>query len=398
MDNVLEIRTLGGFSVTWNNKLIAGGSKYAATQSVTLLQILLHNKEQGVPRDKLEELLFGDRDMDNTHHALQSVIYNTKNKLLKAGLPGGTLIEQRQGIFYWTDELPIHEDATELRRLHSLASQERDPDRRLTLFLQAVYLYGGDFLPSQAASIWAAQEARKLKAIFCECAENAAQLLRMNQDYYQLEGLGTYAAKVDPLADWECLTMEALAQMGRYEEARKLYEDTVSYYFNEQGLRPSKRLMESFSSLAARMNHEHASLDEIQAELTGLTSPEPGGYLCSYPVFVGVYRMVERMLERGGQSVYLMLCTVVDGKGNPVREGPTLDELSKRMGDAVRRAIRRGDALCQYGRGQYLALLVNTTRENCALIQKRINRNFIIGRQRASIEYYVNAMFWEKKE
>ena len=25
--------------------------------------------------------------------------------------------------------------------------------------------------------------------------------------------------------------------------------------------------------------------------------------------------MVERMLERGGQSVYLMLCTVVDGKG-----------------------------------------------------------------------------------
>ena len=27
--------------------------------------------------------------------------------------------------------------------------------------------------------------------------------------------------------------MEALASMGRYEEARKLYEDTVEYYFSE---------------------------------------------------------------------------------------------------------------------------------------------------------------------
>jgi GGDEF domain-containing protein len=72
-----------------------------------------------------------------------------------------------------------------------------------------------------------------------------------------------------------------------------------------------------------------------------------------------------------------------------------LNELSKRMGDAVRRSIRRGDALTQYGRGQYLVLLVNTTRENCVVIQKRINDHFIIGRQRSSIQYYVSSMFWE---
>jgi len=92
--------------------------------------------------------------------------------------------------------------------------------------------------------------------------------------------------------------------------------------------------------------------------------------------------------------VYLMLCTVVDGKGNPLREGPALDELTKRMGDSVRHSIRRGDAMCQYGKGQFLALLVNTTRENCAVVQKRINERFIIGRQRTKIEYYVNSMFW----
>ena len=132
----------------------------------------------------------------------------------------------------------------------------------------------------------------------------------------------------------------------------------------------------------------------IQTELSGTGDDFPGGYLVSYPIFVGIYRMVERMLERGGQSVYLMLCTVIDGKGNPLREGPMLEELTKRMGDSVRRSIRRGDAMCQYGKGQYLALLVNTTRENCSVVQKRINERFIVGRQRTKIQYYVNSVFW----
>ena len=51
--------------------------------------------------------------------------------------------------------------------------------------------------------------------------------------------------------------------------------------------------------------------------------------------------------------------------------------------------------MTQYGKGQFLALLVNTTRENCVVIQKRINDRFIVGRQRSSIRYYVNSVFWE---
>jgi hypothetical protein len=68
------------------------------------------------------------------------------------------------------------------------------------------------------------------------------------------------------------------------------------------------------------------------------------------------------------------------------------------MGDAIRHTVRRSDALTQYGRGQYLVLLMNTTRENCVVIQKRINDRFIVGRQRSSIRYYVNSVFWEPEE
>lgn len=390
----LYVRMLGGFSMLWDGKLVAGGSKASESQMNDLLQILIHDREHGVSRDRLEELLFGDREMSNIHHALQSVIYNTKKKLEKAGLPKCNCIQQRRGMFFWTAELPLVEDAAEFERLFHEAEKAEDPHEKLALYMDAAHLYGGEFLPNQTSAIWAAQEARRLKGLFCRCVENAAELLRQSQDYFQLEELGLLAASIDPLADWEILTMDALVSLGRYEEARKLYEDTVQYYFNEQGLRPSDKLLEQFSRLGAEERRTFAALDLIQNELTGLHNREAGGYLCDYTVFTGIYRMVERMMERGGQSVYIMLCTVVDGKGNPLRESEASRELVNRMGDAVRHSIRRGDAMCRYGRGQYLALLVNTTRENCAVVQKRINDRFIIGRQRSRIQYYVNSMFF----
>ena len=391
----LKVRTLGRFSITWQDTVVAGGASYSESQFIYLMQILLHAGAKGVSHSSLEEVLFEARDITNIRHATQSVIYNAKKKLEKAGLPPVNYIEQRKSVFFWTDEIPLVEDATCFDELCHRAQEAEDLDERLALYLEACHWYTGEFLPMQAGVIWAAREARRYRETFCECMERATQLLRLQQDYFQMEELGTYAAKVDPLADWEPVTMEALASMGRYEEARRLYEDTVAYYFNEQGLRPSKKLMAQFERLGEEMMHRYAVLDQIQEDLSGKNDDHPGGYLCSYPVFQGIYRMIERIMERGGQSVYLMLCTVVDGKGNPMKAGSMLEELSKRMGDAVRRSIRRGDAMTQYGKGQYLVLLVNTTRENCGVIQKRINYHFIVGRQRSSIQYYVNSVFWE---
>ena len=140
------------------------------------------------------------------------------------------------------------------------------------------------------------------------------------------------------------------------------------------------------------MEHGYGVLDEIQRELSQEEGAYPGGYLCPYPVFTGIYHMFQRMSERGGQSVYLMLCTVVDSKGNPLGEGAKLEELSGRLGECIRRAVRRSDVVNRYSRGQYLVLLVNTTREDCTVVQKRITRDFTVNRQRISVEYHVSSV------
>lgn len=388
----MQVQMFGGFFLFWRGRPLIGSTRTSESQFSYLMQILLHNHKEGVRRDTLEQVLFGDRDIEDVHHATRSVIYNAKKRLKAVGLPEANYIEQNKGVYYWTADVPVEEDASEFERIYKAAQEERHQDRKLKLYLEACQKYTGEFLPAQAGFLWVAQEAKRYRAMFCACVENAVQLLRASQDFLRMKDLGIHAAKANPLADWETVTMEALMSMGRYDEARKLYDDTVELYFQKAGLHPSKRLMDLFHKLTVQFDSRYSALEEIQEELAEGQSFSQGGYVCPYPVFQEIYRMVRRMMERGGQSVYLMMCTVVDGKDNPMREGNALEELSLRLEEAIRCSVRFGDVISRYGRGRYLVLLVNITRENCESIQKRINSRFVVGRQRTGIQYYVRGV------
>ncbi len=390
-DNILYVRMFGSFSMTYNGISITGASKSKESQFMWLMQMILHHRKTGISRDQLEKVLFADREIANVHHAMRSVIYNAKKRLRTVGLPDVNYIEQVQGIYYWTKEIPVIEDATEMERLCEEAEKEEDPYVKKELYIDACHTYSGEFLGNQMGVIWVAKEARKYRTMFFTAVEKATELMRASQDFLQMESLGLYASGIHPLSNWETVTMEALVSLGRYDEAKKLYEDTVDTYLLEEGLKPSPRLMELLSQLGDTMDHQYAVLDDIQNKLTEAEIPR-GGFEVSYPVFQGIYRMIARLLERGGQSVYLMLCTVVDSKGNPMQEGPMLRELSERLETSIRESVRHSDTITRYGRGQYLILLINTTLENCQIIQKRINYKFIIGRQRTGIRYHINSV------
>lgn len=390
--DVLYVKMLGGFSMSYNGKTIAGSSKSSISQNNALLQILIHSREKGVTRDRLEELLFGDREVDNAHHSLRSVIYNAKKYLEKAGLPKLNYIISEKDAFYWTNEIEVEEDAYEFEKLYLKAGEETDPRRRLESYLKASYEYGGEFLPMQTNNVWAVRESMRYEKIFAECVENAGRILREFEDFERMKELGQYASVIAPLSDWESLTMEALVRMRKYDDAIRLYEHTVNYYLDELGIHPSGKIVEWFEHLGKGITHQHSVLEEIQKDLNGNDSESSGGFLCIYPVFQGIYRSNRRLLDRMGTSSYLMLCTILDGKGNPMKEGSVLDRLSDRLIESARTSVRRGDTLCSYGKGQCLILLVNTSREDCSIVQQRINKSFIVGRQRISIKYDISSV------
>ena len=387
--NLLSVKMFGNFLLLYKGKSL-NGQKTSESQFVYLMQIVLHNRKNGVSREAVEEVLFGDRDIDDPHHALRSVVYNARKKLEKAGLPKCNYIIMEKGMLRWTREIPVEEDAEKFENLYTKGKETEDHDERLRLLTEACHCYTGEFLGMSASILWAAVEARRYRAMFFRCVEEIVDILRKKQDFIQIEKIGRYATKTAPFSDWESVVMEALIGMGKYEEADRYYADTVQMYFEERGMKPSQKLMDSLKQLGDKFVHPYNTLERVQENLDE-TQVKSGPYVCSYPVFKGIYQMLNRLAERNGYSIYLMLCTVVDSKGNPMKEGKQLDDLSLRLGEAILGSIRRSDVVNRYGKGQYPILLTNITLENCRLVQKRIDGHFLIGRQRTGVSYYITS-------
>ena len=389
----IEVQMFGSFSMKYEDRLITGKAKTSESQFNYLMQLLIHAGAEGVPKNVLISTIFGGRDLNNPNHAVHSVIYNAKKHLETFGIPAKNAIYQKDGVYYWNEELPVEEDARRFEELAARAAETSDRSEAIQLYMDAIHLYVGDFLESGTSNPWIAKESYRYRKLFTKTVTETADLLRLTGQYLVMEDLGKFAAKVHPFSDWETLTMEAYVAEGKAEEANALFEKTVELYLNEQGIRPSNRLFGLVNTLSDQIEHRHGLLDDIQAGL--VEEPEEnggGGYRCSYPVFLGIYRAVDRILERNGQTAYLMLCTIVDSKGNTMQKSERLEEFSRRLGDAIEHTIRRSDIMCRYSAGQYLVMLMNTTLENCSVVQKRINREFIVNRQRISVKYFVNSI------
>lgn len=387
----LYVQMFDSFQMSYKGQPLTVGTR-RDTYFSSLMQILLHNVRTGVNREYLKDVLLGERDVENRSQALQTIVYKAKRRLRNMGLPDVNYIYLEKGIYHWTPFIPVEEDAAVFEDYYQRVWETKDEEEKLALCESACYAYKGEFLSAYAGVLWAGAEARRYREMFGKCVYQAASILRKWQDWDHLEELGNYVMKADPFADWEILTMEALIQNGRYEEARQLYADTADAYLTERGIYPNEKMMKMMEDLGRKMEHSYAVLDQIQNNLMEEPEDIQGGYQCSYPVFRGVYQAINRMMERGGQSAYLMLCTLVDGKGNPMKEGKRQEELSQRLREAIQQSVRHGDIINQYGKGQFLVLLINTTRENCVVVERRINQRFVAEGQRTGVRYHVNSV------
>jgi DNA-binding SARP family transcriptional activator len=358
-----------------------------------LLQILLHHHEQGVERHRLQELLFEDSNSDDVHHLLRSVIYNTKKRLKSEGLPDTNYIVFRDGAYYWTDEIPVYEDAEEFERLCREAATETDSDARLDKSLQACRIYTGEFLPQQTSLVWVAREDRRYKIMFKNIVDLTADELRARRRYTEMEELGRHASMNCPLNDMEALTMEALTSMGRYRDAQKYYDETANYYQKELGVNASFAVMSKLEEIADRFVQPRNMPQMITRQLfEEEEDTSMGGYFCTYPVFKGISRMVKRNKNRTDGTYYLMICTLNEAAPGKIKDDKTMDKIYARMEKALGSSVRKGDAICRYGKGQYIILLMNIDRISCDVVRDRINTKFGLRYKGCTIDYHVEPL------
>lgn len=360
MTHKIKVQMFGNFRMDYNGAPFVAEKMHKESQFNRMMQALIHYSDCGIAKDKLEEIVIGERDIDAPHTALRVIVYKTKQKLAQLGLPGKNLIYLEGGIYYWTPDIEIEEDAAEFEKLYNEAcalekQMPQEPesaetvcderikeieDNMLELYVKALYLYKGEFLAAYTGETWIAQEARRYHIMFEKIINEAAYILRKRKQFKGLEKLGVYAAKVDPFNEWEELIMEAMVETRRYDEAEELYTDVVDYYLRECGIYPSSRLLEILEKYSNQMNHAHEILENIQEGMNEQEETERGGYFCSYPVFRGIYQASIRIMKRTRVPVYLMLCTLEDEEGRQVQSETKMNKYSRQLKKCVGESIR----------------------------------------------------------
>lgn len=389
---VLKVQMLGGFSITYGDSLITF-KKNTASKSMQLLQLLLYKKETGVPRKELIEILYGRGGLSDPSNNLRVSVHRLRRQMAEAGLPEEEYIKIVNGVYTWSSSVPTIIDVLEFHSLTEKAKDEKNPEKKAELQKKALELYQGDFLPKLSGEDWVLLEAVKYKNEYEETLQEVLEYQERCENFEEILRLSAAASDLYPFDEWQRYKIEALMGMGRDEEAMQVYQDTSRLFFEELGIQPSERMIHQFREMSKRIRNVPKAMPDIKGGLQE-KGEETGAYYCSLPSFIDGYRLIRRMIERNGQSVYLMLCTLTDGNGNPMESGSKLERMSGELKLAIKRSLRKGDSYTQYSVNQFLILLIGTNEENCSLVSDRITRNFAEEHKywKNCIEYYVSSV------
>jgi len=382
---------LGAFTMEYENRPVFF-ERNTQTKVNQLLQILFHSGSGGITREELIRRLFGSEGITNPSNSLRATVFRLRKLLVVAGFPeNDEFVHIKRGIYCWTADIPLEVDAVLFEEKAKEALEEIDEKKRYIKLKEACGMYQGDFLPQLCSEEWVLLEATKYKILYKRCMKALCQYLKSKHEYELLYKTAAEAIALYPFDEWQIWQLDSLIAQKRMTEAIRLYEETSDAMFRERGVSPSLHMLERLAQMTSVTPSRMEVMEEIKVDLL---EPEEaqGAFYCSYPNFTENYRYMKRIINRSGQSAYLMLCTITDGKGIPLEKGERLERVAVELGEAIRGALRRGDLYTRYSLNQYLVLLLDISQKDCRIVIERINKEFKNESRKQYIKYNVSSV------
>ena len=372
---ILHVRLFGKEKITYGNVPVLYG-RNSITKAMKLLMILIYRGEEGISRNKLLEDLYGREELADAANNLRVTIHRLKKMLIDAGMPEHEYIVSSGGMYYWDSPMDVSVDVNIFKELINGAKQEEDIDKKVAMLKEACGLYHGEFLQKMSGGEWVLLESVLYKDMYFEALQQLCDILIEHKEYDDVFQFVEPAIEMYPFDEWQAIKIDCYIAMNRYKEALKEYELTAKLLIEELGITPSDKMMKQFAVLSKRVSNRTQVISEIKGELQE-EEGQRGALFCTYPGFRDAYRMIRRGMERNGQSVFLLLCTIVDGKGRPMESSDKLDELSEGLHYAIKNSLRKCDSFTKYNKAQFLVMLVGTNEENCQIAIDRIVNCFV---------------------
>ncbi|NLT57519.1 MAG: SARP family transcriptional regulator [Clostridiales bacterium] len=373
---VININLLGQFELRVGEVSIDDNINRSRKLWNLLAYIIVH-RDRAVPQQELIELLWPEDESLKPGNALKTLLYRIRLLLepLEQACDDELILSQR-GSYSWNRRIPCVIDADVFEALcHRAEDSKKSAQQRIDLYLQAIELYRGDFLPKQSMEIWTVPFCTHYHELYLHAVKTLCQLLFEEGRHEEIVDISRTAIEVDALDETlHCQLIRALIHQGKDAAALNHYEIATDKLYRYLGVRPSEELRTLYLEIMKTQKALEMDLGIIQEELREAEAV-PGAFVCEYGFFKEAYRLEARRAARYGMSVFIGLITVV----NPSGEVPPLELLNPTMDQLlgiIKASLRKGDAVARYSGAQYVLMLPALTFEDGRVVIERIVSNF----------------------
>lgn len=366
----IQIRMLGEFSLQLGDNVISDTDN-RSRKVWGLLAYLICHRGQTISQKKLIDLLWGeDPASSNPENALRITLHRARTLLDNLSTGGGrTCILRKDGGYLWNPEVPIWLDCD---RFDSLCQPGiEDEEEYLCQALEALSLYGGEFLSKQSSEIWVIPICTHFQNRFLSITQEAAAMLSARGRYGEAAEICRKAIAAEPYHEpLHQILMQVLAAMGDAKAAAEVYETLSKRLFDDFGIRPSEETRAIYRTAAHSPEDRSLPIDEV---LEHLQEPKtaPGAMQCDYDYFKILCYAESRAMERSGNATHIALLNVTSGTDKPLTKR-SLNRIMEQLGQQLRLNLRRGDIISQCSVSQYIIMLPKANYENSCMVCKRI--------------------------
>ena len=366
---VLYVKMFGGFSMVWNGKQLTF-TRTSNKKFIQLLQLLFLHYREGIKKTAVLDALYEGAATVVDNKNLNNVVYRLKKQLVQAGFPEEEpFVVLKKGVMRWKSSFAVEVDTVtfiELAKRGDLASGEE----RIRVLQEAEGAYTGELLPEFANEMWVVEQNQLLASLYEAIVRELGEYLETHRNFSEALRIYQKAAALFPSNEWQLKVIDILLALKRYPEAQRTYQETVKFYCEEMGLPPGEELLGRLREIEEQMIQPTGSFQSIREQVKDKECE--GAYYCLFPSFIDSCRIVARMAERSGQSVFLMLLSLDENGGKNTADPERLAFQMEQLKETIRAALRRGDLYTRYSRNQYLIILIGTEHENCQKAFQRI--------------------------
>ncbi len=368
---------LGGFSLELNGHSIDDSSN-RMRKVWLLLAYMIYTRQSRATQSQFVSLLqsSGSEEMDDPSGRLKALFYRARTMLNQLGDSAGhNLILYKNGCYAWNTDAPMELDVEVFDKLCTQAGREADAETRLSVYLQALELYKGDFLPKLSMESWVMPISAYYHQLFLDSAEHALLLLEERSRWQEAEALCARAPKIEPYSEsLHQHLMRCRLAAGDRSGARTAFEDMSELLFETFGVMPSDESRNLYREASRETNDQSVHISTVREQLRE-TGGAKGAVLCEYDFFKLLYQVQARAIIRTGEVIHIALLSV-HGQNRKALPRRSLDCAVENLQALLLQNLRQGDVVSKCSVSQLVIMLPQANYENSCAVCQRIIKAF----------------------